>query len=99
MEKQINITSIEKAHELYIHYSETKDSLTKIILIFLLLLFWIQDLKLGGAHLKKFRRAEGDAKIFGVFRAKIHDFTPKNLIFSNFRGARAGCASPGSGEI
>jgi hypothetical protein len=34
------------------------------------------------------RRAEGGAKIVGVFRVKNHDFTPKNLIFSNFRGAR-----------
>ena len=25
-------------------------------------------------------------KFFGVFRVKNHDFTPKNLIFSNFRG-------------
>ena len=31
------------------------------------------------------RREEGGAKIFGVFRVKNHDFTPKNLIFSNFR--------------
>jgi hypothetical protein len=44
---------------------------------------WIQDFKLGGAHLKKLGRAEGGAKIFGVFRVKNHDFTPKNLIFSN----------------
>jgi hypothetical protein len=28
-------------------------------------------------------------KIFGVFRVKNHDFTPKNHIFSNFRGVRA----------
>jgi hypothetical protein len=41
-----------------------------------------------GAHLKKFRRAEGGAKIVGVFRVKNHDFTPKNLIFSNFRRQR-----------
>jgi hypothetical protein len=41
----------------------------------------IQDFKLGGAHLKKMRRAEGGAKIFGVFRVKNHDFTPKNHIF------------------
>ena len=40
----------------------------------------------GGAHLKKLRRAEGGAKIVGVFRVKNHDFTPKKLIFSNFRG-------------
>ena len=29
---------------------------------------------------------EGGAKIFGVFRVENHDFTPKNHIFSNFRG-------------
>ena len=51
----------------------------------------IQDFKQEGAHLKKLRRAEGGAKIVGVFRLKNHDFTPKNHIFSNFRGARAGC--------
>ena len=34
----------------------------------------------GGAHLKKLRRAEGGAKILGVFRVKIHDFTPKKQI-------------------
>ena len=45
----------------------------------------IRDFKLGGAHLKKLRRAEGGAKIVGVFRVKNHDFTPKNHIFSNFR--------------
>ena len=39
-----------------------------------------------GGHLKKLRRAEGGAKIFGVFRVKNHDFTPKNHIFSNLRG-------------
>ena len=41
--------------------------------------------------------AEGGAKIFGVFRVKNHEFTPKNHIFSNFRGgggARAGRAPP-----
>jgi hypothetical protein len=38
--------------------------------------------------------AEGGAKIIGVFRVKNHDFTPKNHIFSNFRGARTGCAPP-----
>jgi hypothetical protein len=46
----------------------------------------IQDFKLGGggAHLKKLRRTEGGANIFGVFRVKNHDFTLKNHIFSNF---------------
>ena len=32
----------------------------------------------GAPHLKKLRRAEGGANIFGVFRVKYHDFTPKN---------------------
>ena len=51
----------------------------------------IQDLKLGGTHLKKLRRAEGGAKIFGVFRVKNHDFTQKNQIFSKCRGKRENC--------
>jgi hypothetical protein len=40
----------------------------------------IQDFKLRGAHLKKLRRAEGGANIFGVFRVKNHDVTP-NFFF------------------
>jgi hypothetical protein len=40
----------------------------------------------GGANLKKLHRAEGGAKIVGVFRVKNHDFTPKNHIFSNCGG-------------
>jgi hypothetical protein len=39
-------------------------------------------------HLKKLRRAEGGAKIFGVFRVKNHDFTPKKSYFFNCRGRR-----------
>jgi hypothetical protein len=60
------------------------------ILIAKVLLFQgrIQDFKLGvgGAHLKYLRRSEVGAKLFGVFRVKNPDFTPKNHIFSNFRG-------------
>jgi hypothetical protein len=37
-----------------------------------------------GAHLKKMHRAEGGAKIFGVFRVKNHDFTPKKSYFFQF---------------
>jgi hypothetical protein len=37
-----------------------------------------------GEHLKKLRRAEGGAKIFGIFRVKNHDLTPKNHIFFQF---------------
>ena len=48
-----------------------------------------------GAHLKKLRRTVGGANIFGVFCVRNHDFTPKNHIFSNFRGGtRAGGAPP-----
>ena len=55
----------------------------------------MQDFKLEGAHLKKLRRAEGGAKIVGVFRVKNHDFTPKKIIFFQILGeARAGCAPP-----
>ena len=36
----------------------------------------------GGALKKLGGRREN----FGVFHVKNHDFTPKNLIFSNFRG-------------
>jgi hypothetical protein len=48
----------------------------------------IQDFKLGGAHLKNLRRAQGGANIFGIFRVKNHDFTPKNHIFSHCGGRR-----------
>ena len=41
---------------------------------------------MGGMDLKKLGRAEGGANIFGVFRVKNHDFTPKNLLFSNCGG-------------
>ena len=51
----------------------------------------IQDFKLGGAHLKKLRRPEGGSNTFGLYRVKNHDFTPKNLIFSNWRGRRENC--------
>jgi hypothetical protein len=46
----------------------------------------IQDFKLGRGALKKIVPSGGRLKIFGVFRVKNHDFTPKNHIFSNFRG-------------
>ena len=46
----------------------------------------IQDFKLGGGALKKIAPSGGRREIFGVFRVKNHDFTPKNHIFSNFRG-------------
>ena len=55
-----------------------------------------------GAHLKKLRRAEGDAKFFGVFRVKNHDFTPKKIIFFPILGGGGrcvGCAPPGSAPV
>jgi hypothetical protein len=45
----------------------------------------IQDFKLGGGtHFKKLRRAEGGAKIVGVFRVKSHDFASKKSYFFQF---------------
>jgi len=44
----------------------------------------IQDFKLGEAHFKKLRRAEGGAKNIGIFRVKNHDFTPKKSYFFQF---------------
>jgi hypothetical protein len=42
-----------------------------------------------GAHLKKSRREEEDAKHFGVFRVKNHDFTTKkSYLFQLRREAR-----------
>jgi hypothetical protein len=43
-----------------------------------------------GAHLKKLRRAEGGTKIFGVFRVKNHDFTPKKSYFFPILGGGGG---------
>jgi hypothetical protein len=51
----------------------------------------IQDFKLGGAHLKKLRRAEEGANILGVFRVKNHYSTPKNHSFYNYGGRREKC--------
>ena len=59
--------------------------------------FWGISCEKSRFYAKKiifFPIAEGGAKIFGVFRVKNHYFTPKNHIFSNFRGARAGCPPP-----
>ena len=42
------------------------------------------------AHLKKIAPSGGRRETFWVFRVKNHDFTPKNHIFSNFRGRTPG---------
>ena len=42
---------------------------------------------------------EGGAKIAAVFRVKNHDFTPKDHIFSNFRGDAPGAPPPGSAPV
>jgi hypothetical protein len=56
----------------------------------------IQDFKSGGTHLKKLRRTEGGAKMFGVFRVKKSRFYAKKIIFFQILGggARAGCVTP-----
>ena len=55
--------------------------------------FWGISCEKSRFYAKKsyfFPIAEGGAKIFGVFRVKNHDFTPKNHISSNFRGRAPG---------
>jgi hypothetical protein len=52
------------------------------------------EFQVRGSDLKQLRRAKGGANILGVFRVKNHDFTPKNLIFFNFRGG--GGRAPGT---
>ena len=59
----------------------------------------IQDFKLGGAHLKKLRRAEEGAKIFGVFRVKNHYFTPKKIIFCPILGGGGGGGGAGCAPL
>jgi hypothetical protein len=54
----------------------------------------IQDFKVGGGALKKIAPSGGMREKFWGISCENHDFTPKNLFFSNFRGARAGCAPP-----
>ena len=55
----------------------------------------IQDFKLGGGGaLRKIGPSGGRRENFGVFRMKNHDFTQKNHIFSNFRGAAPGAPPP-----
>ena len=53
----------------------------------------------GEWYLKKLRRAVWGAKIFGVFRVKNHDFTPKKQIFSNIRRGAPGAPPPGSAPV
>jgi hypothetical protein len=65
-----------------------------------------QPIKIELSVLIKYKAASTSSDIFLIskfslflplFRVKNHDFTPKNHIFSNFRGARApGAPPPGS---
>jgi hypothetical protein len=49
--------------------------------------------KVRGGAIKKISPSGGRREIFWGIRVKNHDFTQKNLIFSNFRG---GARPPGS---
>jgi hypothetical protein len=53
-----------------------------------------KDFKLGRAHLKKLRRAEGGANIFGIFRVKKTILRQKIIYFSNFRGVARRVRAP-----
>jgi hypothetical protein len=54
----------------------------------------IQDFKLGEAHLKKLRRAEGGAKIFGGISCEKSRFYAILIMFFPILGGRAGCPHP-----
>ena len=59
--------------------------------------FWGISCEKSRFYAKKiifFPIAEGGTKIFGVFRVKNHDFTPKNHIFFPILGGRAPGAPP-----
>ena len=49
---------------------------TNIYCLFYFILCTDPGFQARGAHLRKLRRAEAGANIFGVFRVKNHDFTP-----------------------
>ena len=68
---------------------------TEVVICIILVLLWFPGADPGfqvtGAHLEKSCRAEGRAKIFGVFRVKNHDFTREknHIFFFNFFGGGA----------
>jgi hypothetical protein len=52
-----------------------------------------QGFQVRRGELKKIVPSGGRHENFGIFRVKIHDFTPNNLIFSNFKGGAPGVPS------
>jgi hypothetical protein len=54
----------------------------------------IQDFKLGGGRIETNCAERREGEHFAVFRVKNHDFTPKNHIFSTFRGRAPGASLP-----
>ena len=70
-------------------YSYHESSYPKHIFVYKILSMPGADpgFQVRGAHLNKLRRAEGGAKIFGVFRVKNHDFTTKKSCFSIAEGS------------
>jgi hypothetical protein len=55
-----------------------------------------QGFQVRRGELKKIVPSGGRHENLVIFRVKIHDFTPKNLIFSNFRGGVRQVCPPGS---
>ena len=74
--------------------------LVRLIQIYTVYQGRIQDFQLGGGGgaLKKIAPSGGKREIFGVFRVKNHDFTPKNHIFSNYRGGGGAPGAPPAGS-
>ena len=84
-------------HDIFVSLILVYKSNLMLLILLISVVGWLNELgnwitsgadlgfQVRGAHVKKWRRVEGGAKIFGVFRVKNHDFTPKN---QNYGGAK-----------
>ena len=69
---------------------DSSSAMTLIMYILRLISGVDPGFQVKGADFKKLRRAEGGANIFGVFRVKNHDFTPKIIFFLILWGGGGG---------
>ena len=85
-------------HDIFVSLILVYKSNLMLLILLISVVGWLNELgnwitsgadlgfQVRGAHVKKLRRVEGGANIFGVFRVKNHDFTPKNHIFPMAEG-------------
>jgi hypothetical protein len=80
-----------RAYVLFVYFVKVFELLTFLqICIYTIRGRWFFCLNCSKSF-KSFLPLSGGSKIFGVFRVKNHDFTPKNHIFSNCGGRRENC--------